>query len=89
VALSLLIAALVCSAPLGAGTGEAIVLRAGILLDGRGGTLRDTRIVLDGARIVEVAAWGAAQPIASPPGERVYDLSRLTILPGLIDLYHT
>jgi imidazolonepropionase-like amidohydrolase len=87
VALSLLIAALVCSAPLGAGTGEAIVLRAGILLDGLGATLRDTRIVVDGARIVEVAAWGAARPVASPPGERVYDLSRLTVLPGLIDLH--
>jgi imidazolonepropionase-like amidohydrolase len=87
VALSLLIAALICAAPLRAGAGEAIVLRAGVLLDGRGATLRDTRIVVDGARIVEVAAWGAARPVASPPGERVYDLSRLTVLPGLIDLH--
>jgi imidazolonepropionase-like amidohydrolase len=87
VALPLLIAALVCAAPLRAGAGEAIVLRAGVVLDGRGATLRDTRIVVDGARIVEVAAWGAARAAAAPPGERVYDLSRLTILPGLIDLH--
>jgi imidazolonepropionase-like amidohydrolase len=86
VALSLLIAALVCSAPLRAGAGEAIVLRAGVLLDGRGATLRDTRIVVDGARIVEVAAWGAARQAASP-AERVFDLSRLTVLPGLIDVH--
>jgi len=87
VALSFLIAALVCSAPLRVGAGEAIVLRAGTLLDGRGATLPDARIVVDGGRISEVAAWGSARPVASPPGERVYDLSRLTVLPGLIDVH--
>jgi imidazolonepropionase-like amidohydrolase len=87
VALSLLIASLVCSAPLRTGAEEAIVLRAGILLDGRGATLRDARIVVDGSRVVEVAAWGAARQAASSPAERVFDLSRVTVLPGLIDVH--
>lgn len=67
--------------------GQRAVLRAGTLLDGRGASLRDVRIVVDGARIVEVVASGAARPAASRPEDRLYDLSRLTVLPGLIDVH--
>lgn len=62
------------------------MLRAGLLFDGRGGTLRNVRIVVEGSRIVEVGADGARRS-AAPPGARVYDLSRLTVLPGLIDVH--
>jgi imidazolonepropionase-like amidohydrolase len=61
-------------------------VRTSLLLDGRGGTLQDARIVVEGARIVEVIAGGAG-PSGPPPGARVYDLNQLTVLPGLIDVH--
>ena len=69
------------------GWAETVVLRAALLLDGRGAILRDARVVVEGTRIVEVAAGGAARSAVSPPGERVYDLEALSVLPGLIDLH--
>jgi hypothetical protein len=53
-----------------------IVIAASTLLDGRGGALHNTRIVIEGARIV------AIDPKASPVD---YDLRSLTVLPGWID----
>ncbi|HEY5991122.1 MAG TPA: amidohydrolase family protein, partial [Candidatus Udaeobacter sp.] len=53
-----------------------IVIAASILLDGRGHVLRDTRIVVEGSKIV------ALDPKASPVD---YDLRSFTILPGWID----
>jgi imidazolonepropionase-like amidohydrolase len=79
-----LLLAVFCVLPV-PGWAETAVLRVGTVLDGRGGTLRDVRIVVEGARIVDVSA-GAGRS-APPPGARVYDLSRLTVLPGLIDLH--
>src|ERR1043166_7062175 len=52
------------------------VIAASTLLDGRGHVLRDTRIVVDGSKIV------ALDPKASPVD---YDLRGLTVLPGWID----
>ena len=62
------------------------MLRAGVLLDGRGATRRSARVVVEGSRIVEVSAAGA-EGAGSSAGARVYDLSRLTVLPGLIDVH--
>jgi imidazolonepropionase-like amidohydrolase len=53
-----------------------IVIDASTLLDGRGHVLRDTRIVVEGSKIV------ALDPKASPV---VYDLRGFTVLPGWID----
>jgi imidazolonepropionase-like amidohydrolase len=55
-----------------------IVIRAGSLIDGRGGTRREVNIVVDGSTITRIDA--AARPVT-------YDLSRLTVLPGLIDTH--
>ena len=53
-----------------------ITIRAGTVLDGRGGTLRNTTIVIAGSRIARLdPALTAA----------TYDLSRLTVMPGGID----
>jgi imidazolonepropionase-like amidohydrolase len=41
---------------------------------------------MEGTRIVEVESGGAGRS-APPPEARVYDLSRLTVLPGLIDVH--
>ena len=53
-----------------------IVIDAGTLLDGRGHVLRDTRIVVEGAKIV--ALDRKAAPVD-------YDLRGFTVLPGWID----
>ncbi len=54
------------------------VIAASTVLDGKGGVLRDTRIVIEGSRIV------ALDPKAGPVD---YDLRGLTVLPGWIDAH--
>jgi imidazolonepropionase-like amidohydrolase len=53
-----------------------IVIAASTVLDGKGHVLRDTRIVIEGSKIV------ALDPKAGPVD---YDLRGLTVLPGWID----
>jgi imidazolonepropionase-like amidohydrolase len=55
-----------------------IVLAVSTLLDGKGGVLHNTRIVIEGSRIV------AIDPKAGPVD---YDLRGLTVLPGWIDAH--
>ena len=55
-----------------------ITIRAGLLIDGKGGSQRDVAIVVDGSRI---------QRIGAGTGVATYDLSRLTVMPGLIDTH--
>jgi imidazolonepropionase-like amidohydrolase len=55
-----------------------LVIAASTLLDGRGGILHDTCIVIEGSRIV------AIEPKAGPVD---YDLRGLTVLPGWIDAH--
>jgi imidazolonepropionase-like amidohydrolase len=73
-------AALVClllAAPM-AGQEPTIVIRAGLLLDGKGGVQRDTNVVIQGSKVVKIASQAAAP---------TYDLRTLTVLPGLIDTH--
>lgn len=55
-----------------------IVIAAGTLLDGKGRVLRNTRIVIEGSRIVA---------INSNAGPVNYDLRSLTVMPGWIDAH--
>ena len=55
-----------------------IVLAAGTVLDGKGHVVHDTRIVIEGSKIV------ALDPKAGPVD---YDLRGLTVLPGWIDAH--
>jgi imidazolonepropionase-like amidohydrolase len=55
-----------------------IVIAASAVLDGKGRVLRDTRIVIEGSKIV------AIDPKAGPVD---YDLRGLTVLPGWIDAH--
>src|SRR5262249_46538543 len=55
-----------------------IVIAAGTMLDGKGRVIRDTRIVIEGSKIV------AIDPNAGPVN---YDLRGLTVLPGWIDAH--
>ena len=54
------------------------MIAASTVLDGKGGRLHDTRIVIDGSRIVA---------IDSKAGPVDYDLRGLTVLPGWIDAH--
>jgi imidazolonepropionase-like amidohydrolase len=58
--------------------GRRIVIAASTVLDGKGHVLHDTRIVIEGTRIV------AIDPKAAPVD---YDLRGLTVLPGWIDAH--
>ncbi len=58
--------------------GKRIVIAASEVLDGKGGVLRDTRIVIEGAKIL------AIDPKAGPVD---YDLRGLTVMPGWIDAH--
>jgi imidazolonepropionase-like amidohydrolase len=55
------------------------VLRAGTLLDGRGGVSRSVNVVVEGTTVKGVGPASSARVS--------YDLSRLTLLPGLIDTH--
>jgi len=64
---------------------QTIAVRAGRLFDSKSGTLLDNQLVLiQGDRITAV---GPAAHVPVPAGARVIDLSRQTVLPGLIDLH--
>ena len=56
---------------------QTVTIRAGRLLDGRGGATSNATISVDGGKIAAVGASKAAKA--------TYDLSRYTVLPGLID----
>jgi imidazolonepropionase-like amidohydrolase len=62
---------------------EGVAIRAGRLFDPQSGTLLANQvIVIKGDKIAEV---GPASTVRIPQGARVIDLSRATVLPGLID----
>jgi imidazolonepropionase-like amidohydrolase len=63
---------------------DTVLIRAGRLIDGRSDEARtDQGILVAGERIAEVGSWGEIARHAR--GARVIDLSRSTVLPGLID----
>jgi len=58
--------------------GDRVVIAAGTVVDGRGGVVRDTRVVVEGSKIV------AIDPKAGPVD---YDLRGATLMPGWIDTH--
>jgi imidazolonepropionase-like amidohydrolase len=59
----------------------AVTILAPRLLDGSGAVITNARLVIDGSRIVRV------DERVSPTTAATYDLSGLTVLPGLIDVH--
>jgi imidazolonepropionase-like amidohydrolase len=66
--------------PAGALAQAPVTIRAGLLIDGRGGTRRDVIVTVRGDRIERIEN-------AAGRGAATYDLSRYTLLPGLIDTH--
>ncbi len=64
---------------------RALAIRAGRLFDGKSDRLLTNQVMLiQGDRIVEV---GPGDRVMIPPGAETMDLSRATVLPGLIDAH--
>lgn len=66
----------------GQGDDAPVVLHAGMLLDGRGHVQHDVDVVIQNGKITRVG-----KPDSSSKGARTYDLRRLTVLPGWIDVH--
>jgi imidazolonepropionase-like amidohydrolase len=77
----LALAASVCAVQ--AQTARVTAIRAGRLFDSKSGKVLENQIILvDGETIVEV---GSPEHVQIPTGAQVIDLSKATVLPGLID----
>jgi imidazolonepropionase-like amidohydrolase len=79
-----LLASVLCLAAVAASAADELTLiKAGVLIDGTSSEpKRDQAILVRGRRIERV---GAAATLTPPAGARTIDLSRATVLPGLID----
>jgi imidazolonepropionase-like amidohydrolase len=58
---------------------QSITIRAGTVLDGRGGVQRNAVVTVEGSRIVRVGDSAAASA--------TYDFPMFTVLPGMIDTH--
>lgn len=79
-----LLVAVVLFAAFAAAQEQTVVIRAGTVLDGKGKVLHNVLIVVQHGKIVR-AEQNAKDQMAQ--GVAFYDLSRLTVLPGWIDLH--
>src|SRR5262249_34338311 len=59
--------------------GQTVTIRAGTILDGKGGIQKNIRLTIQGSKILRVDPGGA--------GAVNYDLSSLTLMPGWIDTH--
>ncbi len=57
-----------------------VVLKVAMAYDGKGGTIRNTTIVVEGSKILRIGG-------AAPRDAAVYDLTGLTVTPGWIDTH--
>jgi len=58
---------------------QSVTIRAGLLLDGKGGMQRNAVVTVHGTRIAKVGD-SAAESVT-------YDFSRLSVMPGMIDTH--
>ena len=71
-----------CAAPSVLVAQPRIVIRAGRLIDGKGGTRENVAVVVEGSRIARITSGDD-----TTTGPITYDLQQLTLLPGLIDTH--
>jgi imidazolonepropionase-like amidohydrolase len=81
--LGLVLVILSTATMLWAQTPQVAAIRAGHLFDSKSGQMLNNQVVLiEGEKISEV---GATDRVEIPSGAQVIDLSRATVLPGLVD----
>jgi len=61
---------------------QRVVIRAGRLVDGRGGVRENVALVVEGSRIVRITSGDDTST-----GPITYDLARYTLMPGMIDTH--
>jgi len=66
-----------------AGFGQVTVVKAGELIDTEYGTVASDQVIVIRANKIEAVGQG----LAIPPDATVIDLSKMTVLPGLIDCH--
>jgi imidazolonepropionase-like amidohydrolase len=71
-----------CAAPAVLPAQARIVIRAGRLLDGKGGVRQNVALVVEGSRIARITSGDD-----TTTGPITYDLQQLTLMPGLIDTH--
>jgi imidazolonepropionase-like amidohydrolase len=74
----LAVAALVATVAAASAQTAPIVIKASTVLDGKGGTLRNVAITIEGSKIVRIEPAKAGA---------TYDLTALTVMPGFIDTH--
>ena len=72
----------VCAAPSVVTAQARIVIRAGHLIDGKGGVRDNVALVVEGSRIARITSGDD-----TTTGPITYDLQHLTLMPGLIDTH--
>jgi len=81
--LAMIVLALVCCVSLGAQSPKRIAVRAGKLIDGKSDQpIANALIVIEDGKIISVTPGGTP-----PAGMELIDLSRATVLPGMMDLH--
>src|SRR5207245_1400562 len=81
--LLLLVCVPAAAAAAAAAAADAVVVRAGVVIDGQSATpQRNQLIVIRGGRIESVSAAAGAR---IPDDAKVIDLSRATVMPGFVD----
>jgi imidazolonepropionase-like amidohydrolase len=81
--LAILLVALLCAVSLSAQSPKRVAVRAGKLIDGKGDQpISNALILIEDGKITSVTAGGTV-----PAGVDLIDLSRATVLPGLMDLH--
>jgi imidazolonepropionase-like amidohydrolase len=80
---AVLVIALLCSISLSAQSPKRLAVRAGKLIDGKSDRpIANALILIEDGKVTSVTVGGTA-----PAGVEVMDLSRATVLPGLMDLH--
>jgi imidazolonepropionase-like amidohydrolase len=76
------LALVLCASPSLLSAQARIVIRAGRLLDGKGGVQQNVAMVVEGSRIARITTGDD-----TTTGPITYDLQQLTLMPGLIDTH--
>jgi imidazolonepropionase-like amidohydrolase len=82
---ALIVATLLCVSLAPLAQDQSIRIHAATILDGSGKVLRNATIVVQGSKIAAIETTGSSS--AAPANPVTYDVGRLTVMPGMIDVH--